>query len=291
MQNAAVEKTDGENAPTVLVLTPIKNAAPFLPRYVELLQSLTYPHQRISVGILESDSTDGSHTAARAALDRLDGDFCRIGLWKRDFGYQIPPNTPRWANRIQVERRTVLARSRNHLLFHALADEDWVLWLDVDLVEYPPDLIDRMLATGKDIVQPHCVRQYGGPTFDLNAWRDKGRLHMDDLRSEGPLVRLHAVGGTVLLVRADLHRDGLIYPAFRYGLHNPLIRRPHQLTDWRHLIVQDVKRLLRGRIREMQIFDPWVSGELETEGLGMMAHDMGHECWGMPHLEVRHIDA
>jgi hypothetical protein len=29
-------------------------------------------------------------------------------------------------------------------------------------------------------------------------------------------------------------------------------------------------------------------GEIETEGLGIMAHDMGHECWGMPNLEVKH---
>ena len=35
---------------------------------------------------------------------------------------------------------------------------------------------------GKEIVQPHCVLDYGGPTFDLNGWRDRGRLHLDDLR-------------------------------------------------------------------------------------------------------------
>ena len=29
-------------------------------------------------------------------------------------------------------------------------------------------------------------------------------------------------------------------------------------------------------------------GEVETEGLGLMAKDMGHECWGMPNLEVVH---
>jgi peptide chain release factor subunit 1 len=27
---------------------------------------------------------------------------------------------------------------------------------------------------------------------------------------------------------------------------------------------------------------------VETEGLGILAHDMGYECWGMPNLEVRH---
>ena len=157
---------------------------------------------------------------------------------------------------IQIERRTVLARSRNHLLFHALEDGDWVLWLDVDVIEYPPHLIERLIATDKEIVQPHCVLDYGGPTFDRNGWRDQGRLHLDDLRDKGELVELDAVGGTILLVRADVHRDGLIFPPFQYGLASSRVRR--------------------GR------------GELETEGLGVMAHDMGYGCWGLPHLEVRH---
>jgi hypothetical protein len=29
-------------------------------------------------------------------------------------------------------------------------------------------------------------------------------------------------------------------------------------------------------------------GEVETEGLGIMAHAMGHQCWGLPHVEIRH---
>ena len=150
----------------------------------------------------------------------------------------------------------MLARSRNHLLFHALDDEDWVLWLDVDIVEYPPDLIERLLATGRDIVQPHSVFDYGGSTFDLNGWRDHGKLHLDDLRHEGTFAELHSVGGTVLWVRADLHRDGHIFPPFYYGRRNQHIRT--------------------------------AQGEIETEGLGMMALDMGLQLWGMPHLEVRH---
>ena len=131
-----------------------------------------------------------------------------------------------------------------------------MLWLDVDVIEYPPDLIEQLIAVGREIVQPHCVLEYGGGTFDHNAWRDQGRLHLDDLRDEGDLVELDAVGGTVLLVRADVHRDGLIFPPFRYGLGS--------------------SRARRGR------------GELETEGLGIMAHDMGYTCWGMPRLDVLH---
>ncbi|HEX3245840.1 MAG TPA: hypothetical protein VHX16_10585, partial [Chloroflexota bacterium] len=124
---------------------------------------------------------------------------------------------------------------------------------------------ERLLATGRDIVQPHCVLEPGGPTFDQNGWRDQGRLHLDDLRDEGELVELDAVGATVLLVRADVHREGLIYPTFLYGRANPRIRRGH-------------RRDLDGQL----------DGEIETEGLGIMAHDMGYRCWGMPGFEVIH---
>jgi Anp1 len=234
----------------------VKDAADCIDGYCNRLRSLTYPHERISLGILESDSRDSTYFDFKNRLGRLRREFRRVGLWKRDFGYRIPRGIHRGAEPIQIERRTVLAKSRNHLLFHALDDEDWVLWIDVDVVEYPPNLIEQLLATGKMIVQPHCVLEYGGRTFDQNGWRDQGRLHLDDLRGEGELVELDAVGGTVLLVHADLHRDGLIFPAFLYGRENPRMRKDR--------------------------------GELETEGLGIMARDMGHTSWGMPHLEILH---
>ena len=253
--------TAGGIAPRVLVLTPVKDAVKHLDRHFDLLSSLTYPPDRLSLGFLESDSDDGTFAALESRLAHLRRRYARVGLWKRDFGFRIPVKYSRWAPPYQVPRRIVLARSRNYLLARALDDEDWVLWIDVDLAEYPPDVIDQLLAAGKDIVQPHCLRRVGPATFDYNAWRDRGRLLMSHLREEGDVVRLDAVGGTMLLVRADVHRDGLIFPPFLYGRASRLVRDPN----------------------------PWQTvGELETEGLGMMAQDMGYQCWGMPNLEIRH---
>jgi hypothetical protein len=248
---------------TVLILTPVKDATGALDRYCDLLDRLTYPRHRLSVGLLESDSRDGTWEALAALLPRLRAGRRWAEAWKRDFGFHFPPGVSRWENGFQIPRRTVLAKSRNHLLSHALEDEEWVLWIDVDVEDYPPDVIERMLAVERDIVQPHCVRFPGGPTFDHNAWRDAGRLHLEDLRAEGELVRLDAVGGTMLLVRADLHRDGLVFPAFPYGRRNPFARWPNPFTGQ-------------------------AGGEYETEGFGLMARDMGHQCWGMPHLEIVH---
>lgn len=247
--------TRSQSPPKILILTPVKDAAAFIPGYYQRITRLTYPAKRISLGFLESDSADATYAELLDRLPRLQKRFRRAGLWKKDFGFQPPPGVHRWAERIQVERRSVLAKSRNHLLFHALDDEDWVLWLDVDVIEYPDDILQRMLATAKDIVHPHCVLDYGGPTFDRNAWRAHGKMHLEDMRDEGELVKLDAVGGTMLFVRADLHREGLIFPSCPYGKANPQARP---------------------------------AGELETEGLGIMALDMGYQSWGMPRLEIRH---
>ncbi|MDQ0392009.1 hypothetical protein [Labrys monachus] len=248
--------------PSVLVLTPLKNAASHLGRYTALLGRLEWPRECLSLGILESDSTDGSWDRLCEAEPALAQRAARVALVKRDYGFRIPDGVPRWAPEIQQLRRSILARARNQLLFRALREEDWVLWLDVDVVDYPADILSRLLATGFQIVHPHCVREPGGPTFDRNAWCRHANATLEDFRGR-EAVRLDAVGGTMLLVKADLHRDGLIFPPFPYGVANPRIRPHHPL---------------------------WGQGEMETEGFGIMALDMGAQCWGLPGLEIRHAD-
>lgn len=249
----------------VLILTPVKQAAEHLGNYFGRLEALEYPTQQLSLGFLESDSTDGTYEKLAARVPALRERYARVVLEKRDFGFRIPDGTPRWAPPLQLARRVVLAKSRNFLLSRALADEDWVLWLDVDLADYPADVLSRMLATGKDIVNPHCVTKWGGSTFDWNAWRDHGRVRMDSLRGGPELVRLDAVGGAMLLIRADVHRQGLIFPPYLFGRESRLARDPSPFTQ-------------RG------------VGEVETEALGLMAKEMGYECWGMPNLEILHLN-
>jgi hypothetical protein len=259
----SADHPDGGGAASVLILTPVKNATAFLDRYFDGLATLTYDPSLLSLGLLDSDSDDETFGQFGARLARSCGHYASTSIWQRNFGYRMPPGHPRWTHAFQLPRRKILAKARNHLLFRALDAQDWVLWLDVDVIEYPADLIERLLAVGRDIVHPHCVLRHGGPTFDRNAWRDHGRVHMDQQRGGPELVRLDSVGGTVLLVRADVHRDGLIFPPFPYGAASPRVRRPGP-------------------------FGAGIEGELETEGLGIMAADMGRQCWGLPNLEVLH---
>lgn len=247
---------------TVLILTPMKTASPYLEGYFARLEGLTYPHHLLSLGVLEGDSHDDTFAQLERLVPARCPDFSSSRLFKKDFGATIPPGIPRYEAVYQASRRAVLARSRNHLLFGALRDHDWVLWLDVDVVEFPVDILQQLIALDLDIVHPHCVLEYGGKTFDRNAWSDNGRMYMEDLRGRRR-VRLDSVGGTMLLVRADRHREGLVFPPFFYGAPSRWVRRPHPS---------------RGNL----------VGEIETEGLGAMAKDMGIECWGLPDLEIRH---
>ena len=251
----------------VLVLTPVKDAVAHLPRYLELLGRLDHDPSRLSLGFLEGDSADGTHDWLGGRLPELRQRYRRVTLLRHDYGFR--PEGPRWAPDIQRRRRELLARSRNRLLSGTLGDEDWVLWLDADLVDYPPDLLARLLAAGRDIVVPHCVLP-DGRTFDLNSFRltapetggedprhladgvfqpprGVGRLYLDAFAGEG-IVPLDGVGGTALLVRADLHREGLCFPPYSHR------------------------------------------GYIETEGLAMMARDMGVTAWGLPDLRIVHAD-
>jgi hypothetical protein len=252
-----------QSPPHVLILTPVKTARGHIDRYFELLERMTFPHSQLSLGLLESDSTDDTFGEIERRIPELSRRYRRAQLWKKDFAFQIPPGLPRWHPAWQIPRRTILAKSRNHLLMRALDDEDWVLWIDVDVSDYPPDILERLIAYGRDILHPHCVTAPGGETFDLNAWSRDGRVHMGAQRGGEELVRLDAVGGTMLLVRADRHRDGLVFPSFFYGRASEAIRSKHP-------------------------FFGYAAGEIETEGLGIMARDMGLQCWGLPNLEIIH---
>jgi len=244
-------------APEILILTPIKNAANHLETYFTNLLKLSYPNAHISLGILEGDSRDDSYQMVLQRKPELIKHFSNVGIWQKNYGYHVSDTIPRWQPSIQPMRRNILARSRNYLLSKALQEQQWVLWLDVDIIEYPADIIEQLLATKKNIVHPNCVLEYGGLSFDQNAWRGQDKQFLSQLRDEGPLVKLDSVGGTMLLIAADLHRDGLIFPPFRYRPSSP-IKLPNDTLF------------------------------IETEGLGLMARDMGQYLWGMPNLEIKH---
>lgn len=237
---------------TVLLLTPLKNARKHLPAYFDMIQRFTYPKSRISLGFLVSDSDDGTFDWLQSFVEhQLAAGYRRITLISRDYNYHLTRDE-RHDYAYQPARRSIMARGRNYLVNRALVDEQWVMWIDSDLTSIPATIIQDLVAHQRPIIVPNCMikDENSGQLsiYDRNSWQDTEdsrrilrSLDDDETMFEGYEVNTHrralgdfprsgkdgsaawnatveldGVGGTVLLVRADLHRDGLQFPVVPY---------------------------------------------------------------------------
>ena len=41
-------------------------------------------------------------------------------------------------------------------------------------------------------------------------------MYLHKLRAAGDIVEIDSVGGAMLLIRADLHREGLVFPSYPF---------------------------------------------------------------------------
>jgi mannan polymerase complexes MNN9 subunit len=176
-----------------------------------------------------------------------------------------------------------MSKARNSLLFTTIGPlTAWILWLDSDIIETPPSLIQDLASHDKPVIVPNCFQRYVDDDgqrairpYDYNSWQDSEQAHVlaqsmgpDDILLEGyaematyrtlmarvadtsstrdsnKLMQLDGVGGTALMVKAEVHRDGAMFPPFAFY----------------HLV--------------------------ETEGFAKMARRLGWECWGLPNYFV-----
>ncbi|KAJ9660042.1 Golgi mannosyltransferase complex subunit, partial [Neophaeococcomyces mojaviensis] len=155
----------------------------------------------------------------------------------------------------QAARRASMAKARNSLLFTLLGpDTSWILWVDGDIVETPNSLIQDLASFDRPVIVPNCFQRYVDDNgkdqirpYDYNSWRDSdtaqelaSRMGSDEVLLEGyaematyrtlmamlaethedrdkrRLMPLDGVGGTALLVKAEVHRDGAMFPPFAF---------------------------------------------------------------------------
>ncbi|OAP58346.1 hypothetical protein AYL99_07436 [Fonsecaea erecta] len=277
----------------VLILTPL---ARFYPEYWANLLALSYPHEHISLGFITPKSKEGN--AATAALQEAiretqagpeEKRFQSVTILRQDFEPPLASQDEKERHKMENQkvRRAAMARARNSLLFTTIGPHtSWVLWLDGDVVETPPTLIQDLASHDKAVIAPSCMQRFVNDDgeedirpYDFNTWRDSdvaqelaSKMGPDDIllegyaematyrtlmtklaklgsgRDERRLMPLDGVGGTALLVKAEVHRDGAMFPAFPFY----------------HLI--------------------------ETEGFAKMAKRLGFEVWGLPDYFVYHYN-
>lgn len=151
------------NEERVLILTPLRDAAYYLPKYFDLLSELTYPHHLIDLGFLVGDSTDDTLAVLSAELariqkttDNLNEPFNSVLIVEKDFGTVTAQSVEeRHGFKAQGPRRKNMARARNYLLTAALKpDHSWVYWRDVDIVDSPKKILEDFTAHNRDILVP-----------------------------------------------------------------------------------------------------------------------------------------
>lgn len=149
------------NGERVLILTPLRDAAPYLEQYFNLLIDLTYPHNLIDLGFLVGDSKDDTLAVLAMELDRIQSrpdkvPFNSVTIVEKDFDVTLSQSVEeRHGFKAQGPRRKAMGRARNYLLSAALkSDHSWVHWRDVDIVESPKDMIQDFTDHDRDVIVP-----------------------------------------------------------------------------------------------------------------------------------------
>lgn len=279
-----------EQGERILILTPMSR---FYQEYWDNLEKLTYPHELVSLGFILPKTKEGNAatTALQEAVAKtqsgpIDARFASVSILRQDFEPPIMSQDEHERHKMENQklRRESMSRARNSLLFTTLGPStSWVLWLDADIIETPPSLIEDLTCHNKAVIVPNCFQRYFNEEtqkmdvrpYDFNSWRDSDialelaeKMEPDQILLEGyseiatyrslmaymaeglegsdphTEVQLDGVGGTALLVKAEVHRDGAMFPAFPFY----------------HLV--------------------------ETEGFAKMARRLGYTCWGLPDYYV-----
>ncbi|EEB06234.1 mannosyltransferase complex subunit [Schizosaccharomyces japonicus yFS275] len=274
------------NKEQVLILTPI---ARFYQEYWNNILKLSYPRDLISLGFILPRGKQGRETSKklRKAINLVQSGpankrFAEVTIMIEDQEISTEQSeSERHKFAAQKERRGRMAITRNTLLEATLTPTTaWVFWLDSDIVETPPTIIEDMTSHNKDVLVANCYQRYGKNQireYDLNNWRESQTaielaqgMSEDEIVVEGyheiatyrPLfvydreengdpdreMELDGVGATALLVKAEVHRDGAMFPSFPFY----------------HLI--------------------------ESEGFAKMAKRLNYQVWGLPNYLVYHYN-
>ncbi|OJJ42868.1 hypothetical protein ASPZODRAFT_162059 [Penicilliopsis zonata CBS 506.65] len=281
------------NGERVLVLTPL---ARFYQEYWDNLEQLNYPHELISLGFIIPKNREGNaaltaleEAIARTQSGHLENRFASITILRQDFAPPLASQDEKERHKMENQkvRREAMSRARNSLLFTTLGPStSWVLWLDADIIETPPTLIQDLTSHDLPVIVPNCFQRYYNSDsgkqdirpYDFNSWRDSAvardlasTMGPDEILLEGyaemptyrslmaylantdrpqpeRVIPLDGVGGTALMVKAEVHRDGAMFPAFPFY----------------HLV--------------------------ETEGFAKMASRLGYGSYGLPDYFVYHYN-
>lgn len=161
------------------------------------IKNLHYPKDKLHFAFLEGDSNDDT--------------YLKLLKFK-----EVHNNVKvERANRsIQMPRFQRLAELRNTLIDTMLQDEDYVFWVDSDIIELPPNILDILINRNVDIVAPLVLIEGDLRFYDILAFIHKGKnfTHQKPYCPQltENLLELDSVG-TCYLVKRKVYDSGVRY--------------------------------------------------------------------------------
>ena len=168
--------------PRVVIFLPVRNGEKYLETNLALLKRLDYPKDRLRIVYGEGESNDGSAETIDRLIREHASEFAGMERLRIQTGGRSIKRKRRWYPAIQLERRSMIAKARNAIVSQGLrADDDWVLWIDIDVIDFPPE---RTAET--------AGKQTGRSSFRIAFWMQADPLmtgiHSSMSRSQLPRI-------------------------------------------------------------------------------------------------------
>lgn len=241
--------------PNVLFLTLNKDATAWgkdflstgrsIQDFVNLLITTDLDFTTVSLGVM---------TASRDEFDAIKREtqaypFARISVFFQEASGPDTniPYKDRHDPEVQRQRRARLSILRNYLMLRSLQDEPHMVWVNADIAEFSPGIVQAMIGHAEErpgdvgLITARCSKYRPDDDYDHNAWsldRDapgllgpvaekdhetaalrlgNTRHHVDELvkgTNDDDLIPLDSVGGTILYIRSSLVHRGVTFPPF-----------------------------------------------------------------------------
>ena len=181
----------------VLVVTPVRKAARWLPFFRGSFERLSYPREKLSFAFAVGQASDDSY----GHVSKFKETFKNVTI-----GHVNLPGHNRFMKLTQI---------RNKIIEENLKDQEYVWSIDSDIVNFPPNILDQLIDHDVDIVAPLVLIEGTNRFYDILAFLYQGKQFTHALPycpacKRNELFEVDSVG-TCYLARSDIFKQGIKY--------------------------------------------------------------------------------
>lgn len=197
----------GDDLPTIMLFTPIKNRGWVLPEFLEGIYNLDYPKDKIRVVFILNDSSDASESYVKQWKHKYEQEYLGIDVVIYNINAPDDKRNQRRLNSFY----SYLAVIRNHGL-HQLRNEDYVFSVDSDII-LKPNTLKQLISHKKDIVASLVPNNIAETVFNILDWNSQDvAKHISNI-PENKLIEVGFTGACYII------NSRVINAGVRYGYH------------------------------------------------------------------------